>query len=248
MPTEEKVKRSTRDVSLTQKSKNSNSSSVSIASEQGQSIGQHNAQYQSGQNGQGSHSRRTQSGQGGQSSKAGLRQGTIKGNNSHSGNTHNQSPSLNERAVLTRGQGQQVSQSPHNSSQGKTDKVSALNIDNNSGGMKTTIISTVSSTVTTATRALPPPPTTTTPKPEAKCATKDIPVNPANVDVFKGYKAVIEDYDPTATYRVCIRAYNWKGTDKVHSDEECHMRSERAHFEREYFEMCPQWFINVALL
>ncbi|XP_003747279.1 uncharacterized protein LOC100897498 [Galendromus occidentalis] len=82
--------------------------------------------------------------------------------------------------------------------------------------------------------------TTTTPKPEPKCATKDIPVNPANVNVFQGYKTTIEGYDPAVGYRVCIRAYNYKGTDKIHSEEECQTRKDRAHFEKLYFEMCPQ--------
>lgn len=252
MPTEEKIKRSVRDVApppKTNASGNSSSGTNSPVTDYGQPVSH---RTHPAQNGQGAQARRGQSfTQGAQSLKGGQTHGTVKGPTVSTNNQSvlgNAQPGRASQGQNGRGRGQHTSQSPHGT-QGKVAKISEPepDVESNSGTITTTttvpttttiitrtsILSSTTSTTTTTT-------TTTTPKPEPKCATKDIPVNPANVDVFRGYKSIIEAYDPTATYRVCIRAYNWRGTDKVHSDEECQMRRERAHFEREYFEMCPQ--------
>lgn len=132
-----------------------------------------------------------------------------------------------------------VSKSP---SIAQTSEASSIPTSPSTTSAKGSLITSTATTTTptTTTTSTTTTTTTTTPKPEPKCATKDIPVNPANVNVFTGYKTIIENYDPTAIYRVCIKAYNWKGTDKEHSDEECQLRRERAYFEKEYFQMCPQ--------
>ncbi|OQR78133.1 hypothetical protein BIW11_06611 [Tropilaelaps mercedesae] len=235
MPVEDKIERATRQVTPSQR--NNSSTIVAISFEQRGVATEQTRRPLPGQNGQAHLKRSHQSGtfsQNGQSFKTAQGQGASTANNDHNiqgsiGNTYSRRTIFE---VNSRGYDQRV-QVPSRGVQGK--------------GLKALKETDPSSTTTTGISTTPPllskiSTTTTTkaPKPEPKCATKDIPVNPANVDVFKGYKTIIEGYDPSAIYRVCIRAYNWKGTDKVHSDEQCQTRRERAYFERDYFKMCPQ--------